>query len=182
MDVGRGARGPWSPLDLKNLSRKGSFLSFEWEKTNFTICVHLLETFWKNPLMAPPVKICPTTINPAFGIGFANINKLNTFFEGINFCTFDHINDGNCFKPKEIFRNTQSTKIVPRIFNSNYHPIFIKHTKAANNLCDKVKPITSGGLNLPTSSFTARAIITNEKRLILVCERLILVFKVLYYP
>jgi len=50
-----------------------------------------------------------------------------------------------------------------RIFSSP-HPMFIKHAKAANNLCDKVKPITSGGLNLPTSNFTARAIITNEKK------------------
>jgi len=31
-------------------------------------------------------------------------------------------------------------------------------------LCDKVKPITSDGLNLPTSSFTARVIATNEKK------------------
>jgi len=55
-------------------------------------------------------------------------------------------------------------KIVPPIFISNYHPIFIKHTKAANILCDNVKPIISGGLNLPTSNFTTRAIIMNEKK------------------
>jgi len=82
---------------------------------------------------------------------------------------------------KKIKKNTQSTKIVRHVFISDYHPIFIKHAKAANSLCDKVKTMTSGGLNLPTSNFTARAMIANETTLILACERLILVFKVLYF-
>ena len=66
---------------------------------------------------------------------------------------------------KKYKKNTKSTKIVRHIFISNCHPVFIKHVKTANNLCDKVKPITSGDLSLPTSSFTARAIIANEKDL-----------------
>jgi len=36
MSIRRGARGPWPSLDFENLSKKDSFLSFEWEKTNFS--------------------------------------------------------------------------------------------------------------------------------------------------
>jgi len=32
----RGCRGSLDPLDFENFSKKGCFLSFEWEKTNFT--------------------------------------------------------------------------------------------------------------------------------------------------
>jgi len=39
---GRG-QGPLSPLYLENFRQKGCFLSFEWEKTNFTTFVPLLE-------------------------------------------------------------------------------------------------------------------------------------------
>jgi len=35
-------------------------------------------------------------------------------------------------------KNTQSTKIVPHIFISNYYPIFIKHAKAAK-ICVTIK-------------------------------------------
>jgi len=43
-------------------------------------------------------------------------------------------------------------------------PVFIIHAKTANSLCDKVKPITSGDLKLPTLHFTARPIIENGKQ------------------
>jgi len=76
----------------------------------------LLEKFWKNPQMASPAKRFPTTMNTAFGIGFGNNNYAKHFLRGIKLCTFDHINDGNCFKPKEIFKNTQ--RKLFRIFSS----------------------------------------------------------------
>jgi len=54
MGVGRGgAGGPRRPLDFEiYIAKKGCFLSFEWEKTNFTTFVPL-EKFWKNPLVPP---------------------------------------------------------------------------------------------------------------------------------
>jgi len=54
MGVGRGGRG-LGPLDLKISTKKGCFLSLEWEKTNFTTSGYPLEKFWKNPLV-PPLK------------------------------------------------------------------------------------------------------------------------------
>jgi len=36
MGVGRGGKGAETTLDIHNFSKKGYFLSFEWEKTNFT--------------------------------------------------------------------------------------------------------------------------------------------------
>jgi len=74
MDVGRGARKPWSPLDLKNFSKKDCFLSFEWEKNKF-------HHFWLPPRKilkksaGGPFKIFPTTMNTAFGIGDGNNNS-----------------------------------------------------------------------------------------------------------
>jgi len=51
MGVGRGgARAPWV---LKISAKKGCFLSFEWEKTNFTTFAPPLEKFWKIPRCAP---------------------------------------------------------------------------------------------------------------------------------
>jgi len=49
-------KGGASPLDFENISKIGCFLSFEWEKTNFTTFGPPLEKFWKNPLVAPPGK------------------------------------------------------------------------------------------------------------------------------
>jgi len=37
MGVGRGAGEGRGPLDFETFSKKDCFLSFEWEKTNFTI-------------------------------------------------------------------------------------------------------------------------------------------------
>jgi len=34
-----GCKGTLIPLDFENLSKKGCFLSFEWETTNFTFLV-----------------------------------------------------------------------------------------------------------------------------------------------
>jgi len=58
MDVRRRGRGA---LDFGNISKKGCFLSFEWEKTNFTIFGPPLEKLWKNYLEAPRKKSfrCP---------------------------------------------------------------------------------------------------------------------------
>ena len=54
MGVGRGGLGP--PWILKISANRGCFLGFDWEKTNFATFGHLIEKFWKNPLMAPPGK------------------------------------------------------------------------------------------------------------------------------
>jgi len=40
MGVGMEAWGSWHPWILKILAKKGWFLSFEWEKTNFTTFGH----------------------------------------------------------------------------------------------------------------------------------------------
>jgi len=55
MGVGRGAGGPRPPLHFENFSKKGCFLSFEWEKINFTTFAPL-EKIWKNSLVLPPGK------------------------------------------------------------------------------------------------------------------------------
>jgi len=39
---------------LKISTRKGCFLSFEWEKNNFTSFGPTLKKFWKNPLVPNP--------------------------------------------------------------------------------------------------------------------------------
>ena len=53
MGVGRGGgRGGQGHLDIKIFSKKVWFLSFEWEKKNFTTFGSPLEKFWKNPLAA----------------------------------------------------------------------------------------------------------------------------------
>jgi len=47
---GRGGRG-----GLEILAKRDCFLSFEWEKTNFTT-LGPLDKFWKIPLVPPPGK------------------------------------------------------------------------------------------------------------------------------
>jgi len=54
MGVGRGKRGGLAPLDFGNFSKKCCFLSFEWEKTNFT-------TF------GPPTKILEKSLSAPSG-------------------------------------------------------------------------------------------------------------------
>jgi len=41
-------------------------------------------------------------MNTAFGIGDGNNNWAKQFLREINLCTFDHINDENCFTSKEV--------------------------------------------------------------------------------
>ena len=57
MGVGRGGAGEPFPLDFENFSKKNCFLSFEWEKTNFTTSSPPLKNFWTNPLVTPLEKI-----------------------------------------------------------------------------------------------------------------------------
>jgi len=53
--VGRGgSEGALAPPEFENFSKKGCFLSFKREKSNFTLFGPPLETFWKNPLVLPP--------------------------------------------------------------------------------------------------------------------------------
>jgi len=70
--VGVGGQGVLGPLGFKNFQQEVCFLSFERKKTNFTSFGPLPEKFWKNPLVAPPVKIFPTTMKTAFGVGDGN--------------------------------------------------------------------------------------------------------------
>jgi len=65
MGVGRGAGEAIHPWILKISANKVCFLSFEWEKSNFTTFGHPLEKFWKNPLVDPNRKIVPT---PMYGL------------------------------------------------------------------------------------------------------------------
>jgi len=60
--MGVGALAPWI---LKILAKKGCFLGFEWEKTNFATFGPPLEKFWKNRLVAPPAKILSTPMPAA---------------------------------------------------------------------------------------------------------------------
>jgi len=62
MGVGRGAAVALAlPWILKFSAKEGCFLSFEWEKSNFTTFGHPLEKFRKNPLLPSPLeKILPT--------------------------------------------------------------------------------------------------------------------------
>jgi len=41
-------------------------------------------------------------MNTDFGIGDDNSNWAKHFLQQLNLCTFDHINDENCFISKEI--------------------------------------------------------------------------------
>jgi len=56
--------------------------------------------------------------------------------------------------------------------------MFVEHAKAANLCVTKLGQFLLAAY-LPSSNVTARAIIANKKRVILVCGSLILVFKVL---
>jgi len=71
MVVGKGGKGPKAPLNLKNFSKKGCFLSFVWEKVNFT-------TFgppWKNPSDAHAYR-CRSGVTKQ---EFSNTSKLSVF-------------------------------------------------------------------------------------------------------
>ena len=60
----QGGQGPL--LDFEIFSKKGCFLSFEWEKTNFTSFSLSLEKFWKNhPVPPSPEKIFPAPMPAA---------------------------------------------------------------------------------------------------------------------
>jgi len=58
MGVGRGGagRGRAPPLEFEIFSKKCCFLSFEWEKANFTISAPPQKNFWKHSLVALPGK------------------------------------------------------------------------------------------------------------------------------
>jgi len=47
-------------MDFEISIKKGCFLSFEWEKSNFTTFGSPMEKFRKNPLVPPLEKILPT--------------------------------------------------------------------------------------------------------------------------
>ena len=49
-----------NPLDFENFSKKGCFLSFEWEKSNFITFSPPLEKVLKNPLIVPPREKYPS--------------------------------------------------------------------------------------------------------------------------
>jgi len=53
MVVGKGGAGGKGPLDFENFSKKGCFLSFEWEKTNFITFGHPWKNFGKSPGVPP---------------------------------------------------------------------------------------------------------------------------------
>ena len=162
MGVGRGTRGPWSHLDLKNLSKKGCFLSFKWEKTNFT-------TFglsWKNfgkirrwPLLQNVFQL-PWT--QPLALALVTIITLNTFSEGLSFAHLITLTMETALNQKKFLKILNEN--CSAYFHLKLSPNFYKTRKSCKNLCGKVKPITSGGLNYPTSSFTARVIIANEKK------------------
>jgi len=48
MSIRRWSKASCPPLDFENFNKKGCFLDFEWEKTNFTT-FGPLKKFWKNP-------------------------------------------------------------------------------------------------------------------------------------
>ena len=54
--MSEGGQGRAKALDSENFSKNSCFLSFEWEKTNFTTFDLPLENFWKNPLVPPPLE------------------------------------------------------------------------------------------------------------------------------
>jgi len=58
MGATKGAGGHKAPLWILKISaKKGCFLCFELEKENFTTFSPSVEKFWKNPRVAPPLKI-----------------------------------------------------------------------------------------------------------------------------
>jgi len=61
MGVGRGAGGH-APSVFENFSKKGCFLSFDWEKLNFTPSGPPRKTLEKSP-SAPLEKILPTPMH-----------------------------------------------------------------------------------------------------------------------
>jgi len=57
MGVGKGGRGAKAPLDFEIFCKKGCFLGFQWEKTNFTTFAPPFEKF---PSDLPLEKNLPT--------------------------------------------------------------------------------------------------------------------------
>ena len=49
----KGRQGGLGPLDFENFTKKGCFLSFEWEKTNFTTFGPPWKNFGKIPWCPP---------------------------------------------------------------------------------------------------------------------------------
>jgi len=60
MGVGRGDRGPWSPLEFESFSAKRLCSWFPVGKNKIHHFWPPLEKFWKHPLVAPLEKILPT--------------------------------------------------------------------------------------------------------------------------
>ena len=58
MGVGRGGKGAETTLDIHNFSKKGYFLSFEWEKTNFTTFGLPLEKTLEESTIGPGKNPC----------------------------------------------------------------------------------------------------------------------------
>jgi len=48
MDIGRGTGYSLGPPGFEHFSKKGCFLSFEWEKSNFITLAPPLKKLWKN--------------------------------------------------------------------------------------------------------------------------------------
>jgi len=60
MDVGKGGRGALAPQGFENFSKKGWFLNFEREKTNFATFGHPWKNFGKSPTGPSLERILPT--------------------------------------------------------------------------------------------------------------------------
>ena len=66
----KGGQGDQGPLIFENCSKKGCFLSFEWEKTNFTTFGLPWKNFGKIPWCPSLEKILPTPVNLRMTFGF----------------------------------------------------------------------------------------------------------------
>jgi len=56
-----GGQGVLTPLDFENFSKKGCFLSFDWEKSNFTTFGSLPRKILKKSPSATPLEKIPQT-------------------------------------------------------------------------------------------------------------------------
>ena len=65
---GRRKGGPRPPWILKMSAQKGHFLSFEWEKSNFTTFAAPSKKFGKIPWWSPLEKILPTPMYVGFSL------------------------------------------------------------------------------------------------------------------
>ena len=132
MGVGEG--GGWI---LKISAKNGCFLSFEWEKSNFTTFGPPYKKFWKTPSSPLPGKIFPTPLVLLFRFDYPCLSYTSSPLQKVSVFRICGIRSFNLFPTCACFR------VKTRPFNRpihawrHYHDIIRRRTRSRRfSSCD----------------------------------------------